>query len=181
MAAIAGLLLMGGRSRRMGRDKAYLMWHGEVLWERQYRLLASVSSPVWRAVPFGEAPEPGRLVDAYPYPGPAPAIVRALHTVPEDWLMVLAVDLPRVDRALLVDLAARRRPGAVTIAAAGEVLQPLLSIWHRDTVAVLPDPEQCQGLSMRRLLAGVPWSAYRLPQGRWPCLANVNEPGDLDD
>lgn len=181
MSDIAGLLLMGGRSRRMGQDKAHLVWDGEVLWRRQHRLLTAFANPVLRAVPYDTPRKPGLLVDPAPYPGPVPAIVQALKTLAGEWLLVLAVDLPRVDEALLGELISRRRPRAVTVASAGETVQPLLSIWHRDVGSGLAPAAEWQGASVARLLARLPVFEYRLPPALWPRLANLNRPGDLDD
>ncbi len=175
---LTGLVLMGGQSRRMGQDKAWMPWHGEPLWQRQVRLLATLCAPVWRAVRHGARPEPNIIVDASPFPGPAPALVQALTSMPGTWLLVLAVDLPQVDLALLQALVAARTPDGVTMAASLARIQPLCSIWHRSAAERLPNPEQTVNASIQSLLTRVPQSTYHLPAERSHLLHNVNAPED---
>ena len=176
---VTGLLLMGGRSQRMGQDKAYLPWHGELMWQRQFRTLSQVANPVWRSVPHGTRPAPDLIVDPLPFPGPLPAIVASLRALTNYWLLVLAVDLPRVDAALLHDLIAHRRADGVTIVAGDGGSQPLLSIWHHSVADILPSPANLANASVNAVLRKIPTSEYRLPHERSLLLANMNTPEDL--
>jgi molybdenum cofactor guanylyltransferase len=114
MAPTAGILLTGGRSRRLGVDKATLVVEGEWLAVRAGRRLAAVCDPVIEAGdgrsglpsvrerPAGAGPlaalaAAGTALRARGHAGPA---------------LVLAVDLPGVDEPLLRWL--RDRPGAPT-------------------------------------------------------------------
>ncbi len=171
---------MGGQSRRMGRDKADIFWQGERLWQRQYRLLSTVSDPVWRSVRHGVQPQPGLVVDASPFPGPVPSLIQALRTMPGTWLLVVAVDLPRIDQTLLTALVAARSHHGVTITMSAGDAQPLLSIWHRTIAAALPSSEHLVGMSMHSLLTRVPTSYYHLPPDRAHLLVNVNTPEELE-
>jgi molybdopterin-guanine dinucleotide biosynthesis protein A len=179
----AGLLLMGGNSRRFGRDKAWLPWaEGDgptvPLWVRQRRLLAEVADPVWRAVRYGTPPAPDAWVDERPGEGPLPAIGRALAAGPEWWL-VLAVDLPGARRELLESLWAARLEGGVTLPESSGIRQPLMAVWHRD---VLPAVEALLGRGERRVetvLATVPTRVVSLP-AHDPALTNVNTPEDWE-
>ena len=111
MAPTAGILLTGGRSRRMGVDKASLVVDGETLAVRAGRLLATVCEPTLelgdgasgldhvREAPAGAGPlaalaAAGVALRARGFTGPA---------------LVLAVDLPTVGEPLLRWL--RDRPG----------------------------------------------------------------------
>ena len=55
MEGVAGILLAGGRSQRMGRDKASLPWHGSTLARRAAGLLARCAEPPLAAGEFQEA------------------------------------------------------------------------------------------------------------------------------
>ena len=91
---IAGLVLAGGRSARMGRDKALLEWHGISLLDRARTLLRAAGAC---AIHVGGRPEQADgLPDSEPHAGPARAILdaaAALHASC-DYLLIIPVDMP---------------------------------------------------------------------------------------
>jgi len=103
MASAAGILLTGGRSRRLGVDKATLVVEGETLAVRAGHRLAAVCSPV---VEIGDGRSGLPSVRERP-PGSGPlAALAAAGTALRDRghdgpALVLAVDLPAVDEPLL--------------------------------------------------------------------------------
>ncbi len=106
LPGVVGVALAGGRSRRMGRDKAGLQWRGESLLERAIGRLAGVTSEVLVA-DRGRSLAPGaRSVDDGPGAGPAAGILGAAAERPGRDLLVLACDLPAVPASLLRRLAA---------------------------------------------------------------------------
>lgn len=135
MDATAGILLTGGRSRRLGVDKATLVLDGETLARRAARCLGAVCSP---------AMEVGDGVSGLPALREAPAGAGPLAALAAagSWLrsrghhgpaLLLAVDLPRVDEALLTWL--RDRPGEPTIALRVEGhLQPVCARYGGDAL-----------------------------------------------
>jgi molybdopterin-guanine dinucleotide biosynthesis protein A len=112
---VAGLLLTGGASRRLGVDKATLRLDGETLADRAARVLTRVCRPVLEVGPgvtglarVDEGTRRGGPLVALAAGGEA---LRARgHTGPA---IMLAVDLPRVGEALLELL--RDWPGALTV------------------------------------------------------------------
>src|SRR5690348_14599122 len=99
-AAMSGFVLAGGRSRRMGRDKALLEWRGGTLLQHMTGLLATVCNPVL-VVGRDELP------DLVPGLGPVGGIVTALkHTVTR-FNLVVAVDLPFLTSDFLIHFKER--------------------------------------------------------------------------
>ena len=107
----AAVLLAGGSSRRMGRDKALLpLGDGRLLWQRQLAMLEElqpaelfISGPNREGFPVTVL----RLEDAASGLGPLAGIAVALRAMCSERLLVLAIDLPAMTadflRGLLVD------------------------------------------------------------------------------
>jgi molybdopterin-guanine dinucleotide biosynthesis protein A len=87
LVSTQGFVLAGGRSVRMGRDKADLEWHGRTLLEHMVTLLSCVTD---RVQVVGRPP----LNDLVPGRGPLGGIATALEVSDLDANLVVAVDLP---------------------------------------------------------------------------------------
>lgn len=129
----AGLVLAGGRSRRMGCDKARLCVDGELLVVRQVRLLRETGvSECWVSVAQGKAsayPEIGNGVrwveDATADAGPMEGIRQVLERTTAAWLLVLAVDLPALDAGFLRDMRRRCTDGRGVVPVTQRGREPL--------------------------------------------------------
>jgi molybdenum cofactor guanylyltransferase len=84
---LTGFILAGGKSSRMGQDKALLDWNGRTLLDHMVHLVASAADGVHVA---GRPP----LVDRLQGFGPLSGIATALETSATDTNLVVAVDLP---------------------------------------------------------------------------------------
>jgi molybdopterin-guanine dinucleotide biosynthesis protein A len=141
---LTGVVIAGGRSTRMGRDKARLRVDGVALWQRQRRVLAAAGArPVIFALRAGQrrfAPGLRAVRDTRSGVGPIAGVQAALRACESEWLAVLAVDLPRVEAAWFEKLAALCRPGrgAVGISREG-FFEPFAAIYPR---AALPEIER---------------------------------------
>lgn len=115
VAPLAGLLLTGGRSTRMQRDKATLAYHGMSQLDWAARLLAQQVPQVFVSVRADQRDDPARqgwphIVDQHEGVGPIAGIVAAQATHPDHAWLVLACDLPFLDDDCLVQLIAQRDP-----------------------------------------------------------------------
>lgn len=183
-ASLRGLVLAGGHSRRMGRDKGALRHAGEPLVRRAVRLLSGFCVDVRvsvRAAQAGEAPyaDLPLVVDADTVAGPAAGLLAAWDEAPDIALCVLAADLPRVDAALLEQLVAARDAAALATAFthADGTPEPLCTIWEPAARAALVEPEPGEGVSLRRVLERGPARLVAAPDP--DCLESVNSPEDL--
>jgi len=114
-APLQGLVLAGGHSRRMARDKAALEYAGRSQLERAMALLAPLVSKSYVSVRSDQLADPSRaayacIVDLQPDLGPISGIHAALHAAPDCAWLVLACDLPFLDSATLQQLIAERAP-----------------------------------------------------------------------
>lgn len=182
---LTGLVLAGGLSTRMGRDKARLTLAGEPLVVRAARrlepfaarVLVSVRDPV-QPLPAAAAAWP-RVVDAAGEAGPAAGLFAAWRQAPESALLVLAADMPRVDAALLEALIAARDAAAIATAYrhADGTPEPLCAIWEPRACELLRNRLSAGSVSLRRALLE---AGARLLEAAAPeCLASVNSPEEF--
>jgi molybdopterin-guanine dinucleotide biosynthesis protein A len=178
-------VLLGGRSKRMGRDKAHLDWHGRSWSTRTALLLDRLFEETLLVGGEPEAEAPGRRI-ADPE-GPACALrglVAALGVASAERVVVLATDLPLVTTDLLLALTAWPEAEVVVPTdACGE--HPLCAIYRRDACLEAARENLAAGtLALRELLARlqtdrVPLDAFGVAQPGVDLLTNVNTPDDL--
>jgi molybdopterin-guanine dinucleotide biosynthesis protein A len=120
-APLHGLVLAGGRSTRMGRDKAALAYHGRSQLEAAWALLAPRVSHCFVSVRPDQVGDPTRarhpqIVDGAEGAGPAAGILAAQRAHPQAAWLVLACDLPFLDAGTLDALLAARDPARLATA-----------------------------------------------------------------
>jgi molybdopterin-guanine dinucleotide biosynthesis protein A len=131
---LSAFILAGGKSTRMGTDKAFVVLDGRTLLARMLDVARSLTSEVHivgdaaRFAPFAPVIE-----DVFPGCGPLGGIHAALRTSRTDLNVILAVDIPFVSHALLDYLVTRAKNSekAVTVARAAGGLQPLCAVYRR--------------------------------------------------
>ena len=132
IANVAGAVLLGGASRRMGSDKARRPFDGVAAATRASRLLAAHFEDV---LLVGGDPPPdaiGRRVDDVAGPRCAlRGLVAALEAARADRVLVVATDLPRLTPALVLALVAWPAADVVVPRRAGR-LEPLCALWSRE-------------------------------------------------
>jgi molybdopterin-guanine dinucleotide biosynthesis protein A len=115
-----GVVLAGGLSSRMGRDKALLEWQGRPLIERQLAVLREAGVDEVRV--SGERAAYGGIADALPQAGPLGGLAGVAKAEPGDVdLLVMPVDMPLL-RAELLRRLRIECPQARSLGFAGHVL-----------------------------------------------------------
>jgi molybdopterin-guanine dinucleotide biosynthesis protein A len=129
-------VLVGGRSGRMGRDKALLHYRGGVLADFVAR---AVRGAAGSAVLVGSPSRIGLLgypilPDIYPGEGPLGGILSVLQHNAADWNLIVACDMPEVSAEFLIgllDAAERGDADALIPAGPSGRLEPLCAVYHR--------------------------------------------------
>jgi molybdopterin-guanine dinucleotide biosynthesis protein A len=131
---IAAVLLAGGESRRMGQDKATVVWNGKPLWRNQLEILrglAPVELLISGRIDF--AWRPGKTIfvaDVSPSRGPISGITAALRRTTATHLVVLAIDMPAMTSEYLRRLCSKLQTGAGIIPmSGGDKPEPLAAIY----------------------------------------------------
>jgi molybdopterin-guanine dinucleotide biosynthesis protein A len=190
-ARVLGVVLAGGRSSRMGRDKALLTFRGERLVDRAARALAQAGADeVVVSRPAGAGEWPAGLccvADEAPFAGPLAGLAAVARARPgAEFLLALAVDQPLLGPLQLGRLVAVARGTTPPMAAsyAGEPLPLLVRSGPGLRAALerlLAPGSAGGGASLRALLAAVGAAQLPLPEAERGVLANVNTPQELEE
>ncbi len=137
-APVYGLILAGGLSVRMQRDKAALSYGGRSQLDRAYELASRHVAKVYVSVRATQASDPARahhplIVDTVAGDGPIVGIRSAMAAFPNAAWLVLACDLPFVSDAVIARLLAERDSRAMATAyksAHDGLPEPLCAIWE---------------------------------------------------
>lgn len=180
-----GLVLAGGRSRRMGQDKAALRRDGQSQLAYIVHLLDDLLERVFVSTRADQKNEPERrrfqqIVDRYEDLGPVAGILSAMDEYPQaDWL-VLACDLPNIDVPTLTNLLGKRapdKPFTAYISSYDGLPEPLCAVYAADSSAIVrrfvADGVYCP----RKMLIRSDTLLLQQPDAR--ALDNVNTPDDL--
>jgi molybdopterin-guanine dinucleotide biosynthesis protein A len=187
-AKFTAVLLAGGQSVRMGRDKAGLLLDGQPLWRRQLATLAE-TGPAEVFIsgkldgPYADAGVE-IVLDASPGLGPLGGIAAALHRAAHPLVLVLAIDLPDMRADFLRDLiesATASEKGLVT--RDDRCFQPLAAVYSRPC---LPLTRECLAGKDHSMQNFVRLAVERglicprhLMDHEIALFRNVNEPSDL--
>ncbi|KAF6634774.1 molybdenum cofactor guanylyltransferase [Paenibacillus sp. EKM208P] len=157
---VTGIIVAGGRSSRMGQDKALLEIDGATMLERTYTTLQQAAQRVVVVTRDNQGyglSGMETVPDVFPGMGPLSGIHAGLSASTTEWGMVVACDMPFVQPEVLHDLLVvtekwtelqgTTEPALqAVISSMDGRIHPLLAVYHR---SVLPSAEEC--LRSRRL------------------------------
>jgi molybdenum cofactor guanylyltransferase len=182
LMGVSGFVLAGGRSVRMGRDKALLPFRGATLLEYVAGVLSEALGP--RAVAivgnperycdFGYPVHPDRVIDC----GPLGGIYTALTVSGTDWNLVAACDMPNLASAgvkALLDRAATSEANCVLASGASGKVEPLYGAYHRRCLPVVSRAILDKRFKMMDLLPELGAETQIVTA---EVLANVNTPAE---
>lgn len=140
-AELNGLVLIGGKSTRMGEDKSQLSYYGMPQSDYTVQLLEKQQLDTFVSVRAEQdAKQHKTITDAFVGLGPFGAICSAFMKNPNNAYLVLATDLPYVSEALVAQLIAARNPKKIATAIKGKsakFMEPLVTIWEPKAYPIL--------------------------------------------
>ncbi len=176
---VAGFVLAGGASGRMGRDKALLPFAGATLVE----FVAAVVREAAGSVAIVGRPEEFDhlgitvLGEEFPGCGPLSGIEAALRQMSADWALVTACDMPGLTQSwlrLLIATAARSECDAVVTSNSKGQWEPLLALYHARLHADVRKALMDGRFAVRELIAG--WRVEFVGTSDLSVATNVNTP-----
>jgi molybdopterin-guanine dinucleotide biosynthesis protein A len=183
MDDITGVLLAGGKSRRMGYDKALIEVGGETLFSRSLDLLRRHFQAV---IISGDRPDlatPDLPVIPDIYPGSAlGGLYTALRSSQTDWVFVAPCDMPYPDSRILQLLVSRRNGFDAVVPRTPAGNEPVFALYHQRCLTHMEEMLQ-QGqyriydFYQRINVLFLDW--HELPEGWQRSLLNINTPDQL--
>lgn len=186
---LSAVLLAGGESRRMGRDKATIEFDGRPLWKRQLELLRALGPEQLfvsaRTKPDWLPADIELLLDDPPSRGPLSGLTKALTTMRTTHLVVLAVDMPFMTAEQIRELSSHCQEQRGAVPTIGEQAEPLAAIYPAKAAGDFADALAGSDFSLqtiiRKLAANHTVMLFPVPAGHEHFYRSVNEPGDLTE
>ncbi|WP_279103450.1 molybdenum cofactor guanylyltransferase [Gordonia bronchialis] len=188
---LAGIVLAGGRSRRMGQDKAALDWDGEPMLARIVRVaaqrcepilvVAAESSSAYQGLFGTGGPQAQWITDEEPGAGPLGGLVAGLRAAAAggaELAFVCATDMPLISAELIDELLRGVTPSAqAVIAHDSQRDHPMAGIYRTAAAEVVAG---VVATGERRMTAALDaLTTYRVAVSEPDWLVNVNAPEDL--
>ena len=185
---LVGVVLTGGASRRMGRNKALIELDGVPMARRVADALTGAGCG--SVIAYGGDPvalEPLALPvqpDAHPGTGPLGGVLGALELFADadsyaEWVLVVACDLPALtalDLAAMV-AAARSHPGADVVVARAGRIEPTCAVWSPAAIGALRELFDAGERAVHRAIEHL--ASIEVDVDR-AAVRNINTPDDLD-
>jgi molybdopterin-guanine dinucleotide biosynthesis protein A len=174
---VSGIVLAGGQSRRMGKDKCQLKVHGQTFLQRAEKLLKDTGIDNMSVL----GPHKGGIGDTLPYAGPAQAIVQYVTSpqlLTSRLVVVVAVDMPRITPRELLPLVECGKTHQRACCYQGEYLPAVIPVDEKDRLRYQVLAEGNTSMSMRALLAEAKVHFLPLDKNLKRQLLNINSAQD---
>lgn len=151
---LSGFVLAGGKSSRMGTDKALLLFEDETLLRRAIRLMRPFCSLISVS---GNNPEYMMynlpiVPDVYPECGPLGGIHSCLEHSSADWNLIVGVDLPFLNEELITFLLENTAGFDCVIPRSLTGIEPLAGLYNRRILPEVTTQIQLGDLKLIHLL-----------------------------
>ena len=176
-----GIILAGGRSRRMGIDKAELTLNGRTFLEIQVRKLQLLGAS--EILISGRDPSlPGvrSVMDLCPGLGPLGGLFSAFPLAAQRPALVISVDTPLLSVSTLENLLDAHFRGSydATLLESGGRIEPLIAVYNTDTADLIIDLLDNKNLAMKAYIDRLHYQLFHY-KGSPEELLNCNTPRDL--
>lgn len=179
-----GLVLTGGFSKRMGKEKALLDFHGKPQFIYLFDLLKAICEKVFLSCRAEQSAQFGdqypMIFDLHDSIGPMNGLLSFFEKYPTKACLVLACDMPFVDEKAIRFLIENRQPGKLATAFKNkkDFPEPLIAIWEPKSLKILKAAFRKNLYSLRDLLRENDCRLLLTIDDK--TLLNINQPEDLE-
>jgi molybdopterin-guanine dinucleotide biosynthesis protein A len=180
---ITGIILAGGKSKRMGTDKGFVLWNGKPFVQHSIIALKPLVSKliiVSDHIAYDRLSY-RRINDSFPEAGPLSGLYSGLRASETELNLVLSCDVPLITTSVLEKLVAGYDEGlSAVVCSADDRIMPLVALYHKDCYKVGKDLLDNGERRMMRLLDKLPNTSYvLLDENEAKTVRNINSPKDL--
>jgi len=187
---VTGVLLAGGKSRRMGEDKRYLVVGEQTLLDRGLAVLRSIFQEVLVVIGQDSPPlgvDAGVVRDLVPDCGSLGGLYTGLTQATTPFIFVVACDMPFLDRAVIAQFTSRRATADIVMAKLSARLHPMHALYGKRCLPAMEQMIQARQLKVQELVSHASLRVQYVteadlltidPSGR--SFQNVNTPADLE-
>lgn len=187
---VTGVLLAGGKSRRMGEDKRYLVVGEQSLLERGLAVLRSIFQDVLIVIAQDSLPldvDAKVVRDLVPDCGSLGGLYTGLAQATTPCIFVVACDMPFLDQAVVAQFTSRKATADIVIANLSARIHPMHALYGKRCLPVLEQMIATQQLKIKEMVSHVSLVVQYVtesdlvtvdPSGR--SFYNVNTPADLE-
>jgi molybdopterin-guanine dinucleotide biosynthesis protein A len=177
---INGLVLAGGSSSRMGKDKGLITYHGKPQREHLADLLKPYCTEVFISCLRCFNSSITVIPDHFNLSSPLNGILSAFHFDPEAAWLTVPIDMPNIDSAAIEYLIKNRNPKKLATCftdSEGTSPEPLFTLWEPKAKPVLFDFFNSGGTSPRKFLIENDVQLIQAPKAN--LLLNINTEDEL--
>jgi molybdopterin-guanine dinucleotide biosynthesis protein A len=187
---VTGVLLAGGKSRRMGEDKRYLVVGEQTLLERGLGVLRSMFHEVLVVIAQDSAPLDidARVVrDLVPDCGSLGGIYTGLTQATTPYIFAVACDMPFLNQAVITHFTNRRDTADIVMARLATRLHPMHALYGKGCLPAMEQMIVARQLKIQELVSHASLRVQYVTEAdllsidpSWRSFHNVNTPEDLE-
>ncbi len=187
---VTGILLAGGKSRRMGEDKRFLLIGEQTLFERTLALLQSIFQTVCVVIAQDSPPLEAAVPvvrDLVADCGSLGGLYTGLKQAHTEYIFVVACDMPFLNPTLVRHVVSLKGQADIVMVRLEQGLQPTHALYSRRCLPVIEEMLHARHLKIQHLVVHpslhtrfVTESELRKIDHEGLSFINVNTPADLD-
>lgn len=180
----SAIILVGGQSRRLGRNKAEVVIAGKSMLERVVGVITPLFDDIVLAGAAAKPPDVGKVrvvEDEIPGVGPLGGLYTGLGAVRNPRAFCVACDMPLITRKLIRQLLRTHTEAAAVVFRIGGKLQPLCAIYAKALRPLIQQQIEVGDYRLKGLLERIEPAFIDLADREdvRRILFNVNRPEDL--
>ena len=174
------IILAGGKSSRMGTDKALLKYQGKTFVENLYDNLKGICSEVIISSNNPDIKIEGAktVADEIQDIGPMGGLYTCLKQSKTNFNIVVSVDTPFVSAELLTEIYEQSQNYDISIIEHNKKIHPLIGVYHKNILKILESEIKAEKYKVIKFLEKTKHQVISVDNSYKDELLNINNPGD---